>query len=269
MPGGFRYCDYNDVAALDAAIGERTCAVLVEPIQGEGGVVPAEDGFLAAIAERCRAHDALLMFDEIQSGLARTGRLFAYQWEEGVVPDVVTIAKALGGGLPIGAMLVGTRAAETLQPGSHGSTFGGNPVAAAVARVVLRKLRSAELRANVERQSERLRKRILALHNEIGFIDEVRGKGLMIGRRAARGVGGPRRRARRGVPPARRARAPGGPRRGAVSSRLSTSPTPSSTTGWTASRPRCARRWRPSGRSCPADRGRPVPCGCARRRAEV
>ena len=181
MPGGFRYCDYNDVAALDAAIGERTCAVLVEPIQGEGGVVPAEDGFLAAIAERCRAHDALLMFDEIQSGLARTGRLFAYQWEEGVVPDVVTIAKALGGGLPIGAMLVGAKAAQTLQPGSHGSTFGGNPVAAAVARVVLRKLGSAELLANVERQGERLRKRIVALHNEIGFISEVRGKGLMLG----------------------------------------------------------------------------------------
>ena len=181
MPGGFRYCDYNDVAALDAAIGERTCAVLVEPIQGEGGVVPAEDGFLAAIAERCRAHDALLMFDEIQSGLARTGRLFAYEWEEGVVPDVVTIAKALGGGLPIGAMLVGAKAAETLQPGSHGSTFGGNPVAAAVARVVLRKLRSPELLANVERQGERLRKRLVALHNEIGFISEVRGKGLMLG----------------------------------------------------------------------------------------
>ena len=181
MPGGFRYCDYNDVAALDAAIGERTCAVLVEPIQGEGGVVPAEDGFLAEIAKRCRAHDALLMFDEIQSGLARTGRLFAYQWEEGVVPDVVTIAKALGGGLPIGALLVGEKAAETLQPGSHGSTFGGNPVAAAVARVVLRKLRSAELLANVERQGERLRKRLVALHNEIGFISEVRGKGLMLG----------------------------------------------------------------------------------------
>ena len=181
LPGGFRYCDYNDVAALDDAIGDRTCAVLVEPIQGEGGVVPAEDGFLAAVAERCRAHDALLMFDEIQSGLARTGRLFAYQWEEGITPDVVTIAKALGGGLPIGAMLVGPTAAETLQPGSHGSTFGGNPIAAAVARVVLRKLRSDELVANVERQGERLRKRLTALHNEIGFIAEVRGKGLMLG----------------------------------------------------------------------------------------
>ena len=121
------------------------------------------------------------MFDEIQSGLARTGRLFAYEWEEGIVPDVVTIAKALGGGLPIGAMLVGERASETLQPGSHGSTFGGNPVAAAVARVVLRKLRSAELLANVQHQSERLRRRLVALHNEFGFISEVRGKGLMIG----------------------------------------------------------------------------------------
>ena len=181
LPGGFRYCDYNDVAALDDAIGERTCAVLVEPIQGEGGVVPAEDGFLAAIAERCRAHDVLLMFDEIQSGLSRTGRLFSYQWEEGVVPDVATLAKALGGGLPIGAMLVGPKAAETLQPGSHGSTFGGNPVAAAVARVVLRKLRSADLLANVERQSERLHRRLMALHNEVGFIAEVRGRGLMLG----------------------------------------------------------------------------------------
>ena len=181
LPGGFRYCPCNDDAALDEAIGERTCAVLVEPIQGEGGVVPAEDGFLAAVAERCRTHDALLMFDEIQSGLARTGRLFAYQWEEGLLPDVVTIAKALGGGLPIGAMLVGARAAETLGAGSHGSTFGGNPIAAAVARVVLRKLRSPELRANVERQGERLRKRLVALHNEIGIIAEVRGRGLMIG----------------------------------------------------------------------------------------
>ena len=181
LPGGFRYCDYNDVAELDDAICERTCAVLVEPIQGEGGVVSAQAGFLAAIAERCRMHDALLMFDEIQSGLARTGRLFAYEWEEGVVPDVVTVAKALGGGLPIGAMLVGVKAAETLQPGSHGSTFGGNPIAAAVARVVVRKLRSADLLANVERQGERLRKRLNALHNEIGFIGEVRGKGLMVG----------------------------------------------------------------------------------------
>ena len=121
------------------------------------------------------------MLDEIQSGLARTGRLFAYQWEEGLVPDVVTLAKALGGGLPIGAMLVGPRAAETFQPGSHGSTFGGNPVVAAVARVVLRRMRSAELLANVERQGERLRKRLTALHNTIGIIAEVRGKGLMLG----------------------------------------------------------------------------------------
>ena len=181
LPGGFRYCGYNDPAALDEAIGDHTCAVLVEPIQGEGGVVPAEDGFLAAVAERCRAHGALLMLDEIQSGLGRTGRLFAYQWEGGLVPDVVTLAKALGGGLPIGAMLVGPRAAETFQPGSHGSTFGGNPVAAAVARVVLRRMRSAELLANVERQGERLRKRLVALHNEPGLIAEVRGRGLMLG----------------------------------------------------------------------------------------
>ena len=181
LPEGFRYCDYNDVGALDDAIGDRTCAVLVEPIQGEGGVICAEDGFLREVAQRCRAHDALLMIDEIQSGLARTGRLFAYQWEEGLVPDVVTVAKALGAGLPIGAMLVGDRAAETLQPGSHGSTFGGNPLAAAVARVVLRRMCSTELLANVERQSEKLRKRLVMLHNELGVIAEVRGRGLMLG----------------------------------------------------------------------------------------
>ena len=155
--------------------------MLVEPIQGEGGVVPAAPGFLAAVAERCRAHDALLMVDEVQTGLARTGRLFAHQWEEGLVPDVVTLAKALGGGLPIGAMLVGERASDTLQSGSHGSTFGGNPVAAAVARVVLRRLGSAEILANVERQGERLRKRLKALHNDVGIIAEVRGRGLMLG----------------------------------------------------------------------------------------
>ena len=181
LPGGFRYCDYNDTGALDEAIGERTCAVLVEPIQGEGGVVPAKGRFLAAIAERCRAHDALLIIDEVQSGLTRTGRLFAYEWVDELVPDVVTIAKALGGGLPLGAMLVGAKAAESFPPGSHGSTFGGNPIAAAVAREVLRKLRSDDLLANVERQGKRLRKRLVALHNETGFIAEVRGKGLMIG----------------------------------------------------------------------------------------
>ena len=181
LPEGFRYCDYNEIGALDDAIGERTCAVLVEPVQGEGGVIPAESGFLAALAERCRTHDALLMLDEVQCGLARTGKLFAYQWEEGLVPDVVTLAKALGGGLPIGAMLVGPRTAETFQPGSHGSTFGGNPVAAAVARVVLRRMRSAELLANVERQGERLRKRLAGLHNEVGITAEVRGRGLMLG----------------------------------------------------------------------------------------
>ncbi len=181
LPGGFRYADYNDIDALAAQIGDRTCAVLVEPIQGEGGVVPAAPGFLAEIARCCRRHEALLILDEVQSGLGRSGRFFAHQWEEGVVPDVATIAKSLGGGLPIGAMLVGADAAEALQPGSHGSTFGGNPVAAAVARAVLRRVQSKELIANVERQGERLRARLLALHNESGIIDEVRGRGLMLG----------------------------------------------------------------------------------------
>ena len=240
LPGGFRYCDYNDAAALDDAIGERTCAVLVEPIQGEGGVVPAEAGFLTAVAERCRAHDALLMLDEIQSGLARTGRLFAYRWEEGLVPDVVTLAKALGGGLPIGAMLVGPRAAETFQPGSHGSTFGGNPIAAAVARVVLRRMRSAELLANGQRRApgrEAAQTPRRAAQQDRRHRRGAR-KGSDAGCGAARRMGRAGRSVRRGVPSARGCWCCKPDPTCCASCPRSTSPTPSSTTGWIASKPR-------------------------------
>ena len=181
LPGGFRYAAFNDLTAVDAAFADgAVCAVLVEPIQGEGGVVPAAPGFLAALRERCSRHGALLIFDEIQSGMARSGTLWAHQWEA-VTPDVMTLAKALGGGMPIGAMLVGAKAAQTLQFGAHGTTFGGNPLAAAVARVALQRLTSPELHANVAAQSLALRRGLTQLTADLGVFVEVRGRGLMLG----------------------------------------------------------------------------------------
>ena len=181
LPGGFRYVDFNDVAQLEAAMSAGdVAAVLVEPIQGEGGVMPAAEGFLRTVRALCDRHGGLLALDEIQCGMGRTGSLFAH-WQEGVVPDIVTLAKALGGGFPIGAMLAGPKVAEVMQFGAHGTTFGGNPLAAAVARVALRKLGSEEIGANVARQSRALRDGLAALDAESGLFSEVRGRGLMLG----------------------------------------------------------------------------------------
>ncbi|QDW67059.1 acetylornithine transaminase [Luteimonas granuli] len=181
LPGGFRYVDFNDEAALeDAMAGGDVAAVMLEPVQGEGGVVPAAPGFLQAVRALCDRHGALLVLDEIQSGMGRTGRLFAH-WHDGVVPDVVTLAKALGGGFPIGAMLVGPKASGAMGFGDHGTTFGGNPLAAAVARVALRKLSSPAIAANVARQESALRAGLDAIGKESGVFAGVRGRGLMLG----------------------------------------------------------------------------------------
>ena len=181
LPGGFRYVDFNDLAQLDAAMAHGdVCAVMLEPVQGEGGVMPAAAGYLQGVRTLCNQHDALLMLDEIQCGMSRTGPLFAH-WADNVVPDVVTLAKALGGGIPIGAMLVGPQAAQALQFGAHGSTFGGNPLAAAVARVVLRRIESREIAANVARQSQAIRDGLQAINAELNVFAEVRGRGLMLG----------------------------------------------------------------------------------------
>ena len=181
LPAGFRYVDFNDATALEVAMaGGDVAAVLVEPVQGEGGVMPAAPGFLRAVRELCDHHGALLALDEIQSGMGRTGSLFAH-WQDGVVPDIVTLAKALGGGMPIGAMLAGPRVAQAMQFGDHGTTFGGNPLAAAVARVALRKLASPAIMANVGRQAEALRTGLQALGDERGLFSQVRGRGLMLG----------------------------------------------------------------------------------------
>ncbi|HXH04775.1 MAG TPA: acetylornithine/succinyldiaminopimelate transaminase [Candidatus Competibacteraceae bacterium] len=180
LPGGFRYCEFNDFEAIAAMVDANTAAIMVEPVQGEGGITPCAPGFLAHLRKLCDQVGALLVLDEIQCGMARTGKLFAHQWD-GITPDVMTVAKALGCGFPIGAMLAGPKVAEVLQFGSHGSTFGGNPMAAAVARVALRRFQSPELLANVERQSKALRDRLLALNEALGIFADIRGRGLMIG----------------------------------------------------------------------------------------
>ncbi|WP_338015435.1 acetylornithine/succinylornithine family transaminase [Dyella acidiphila] len=181
LPAGFRYLDFNDVGALEQAFAAGdVAAVMLEPVQGEGGVLPAAPGFLKRVRELCDAHNALLVLDEIQCGMGRTGSLFAHVQDE-VTPDIVTLAKALGCGFPIGAMLAGPKVAQVMQFGAHGTTFGGNPMAAAVARVALRKLSSDELLQNVRRQSALLQEALTALGAELGIFSGVRGRGLMLG----------------------------------------------------------------------------------------
>ena len=181
LPGGFRYVEFNDIAQLDAAMaGGDVAAVMLEPVQGEGGVMPAAPGYLQAVRALCDQHKALLVLDEIQCGMGRSGALFAH-WQDGVTPDIVTLAKALGGGMPIGALLAGPRVAQAMQFGAHGTTFGGNPLASAVARVALRRLGSTEIAANVAKQSQAIRDGIEAINRDLGLFAEVRGRGLMLG----------------------------------------------------------------------------------------
>jgi len=181
LPGGFRYVDFNDATGLEIAMSAGdVAAVMLEPVQGEGGVMPAAPGFLRRVRELCDHHGALLVLDEIQCGMGRTGTLFAH-WQDDVVPDIVTLAKALGGGFPIGAMLAGPKVAEIMQFGAHGTTFGGNPLAAAVARVALRKLASPRIASNVSRQAAALRQGLETINAELDLFAHVRGRGLMLG----------------------------------------------------------------------------------------
>lgn len=181
LPQGFRHAAFNDIADLERAFDPGdVAAVMLEPVQGEGGVLPATPEFLARVRALCDARGALLVLDEIQCGMGRTGTLFAHA-RYGVVPDIVTLAKALGCGFPIGAMLAGPKVANVMQAGAHGSTFGGNPMAAAVARVALRKLASRDVAENVARQSQALCEGIAAIDGGRGLFAEVRGRGLMLG----------------------------------------------------------------------------------------
>ena len=181
LPQGFTYIDYNDIAALEAAISDKTCAVVLEPIQGEGGVnVPADD-YLQKVRALCDKHGALLIFDEVQTGIGRTGKMFAYE-HFGVKPDIVTLAKGLAGGVPIGAFLASDKVANAFHPGDHGSTFGGNPLACAAAKAVIDTILEDKLLDNVTEVGAYLMARI----EELGvkypeIIRSVRGKGFMVG----------------------------------------------------------------------------------------
>jgi acetylornithine/succinyldiaminopimelate/putrescine aminotransferase len=176
MLPGFRSVPLNDAAALRGAVGERTAAVLIEPIQGESGIYPVTDEALVAAREACEEAGALLIFDEIQTGIGRTGSLWAYE-QTPVRPDVLTSAKALGGGMPIGACLTTPQAGEVLEPGDHGSTFAGGPVASAAALAVLEIVDDPALLRSVRELGARLHEGLLALDG----VREVRGRGLMLG----------------------------------------------------------------------------------------
>ncbi|MET7774965.1 MULTISPECIES: acetylornithine transaminase [Streptomyces] len=179
LPGDVTHVPYGDAQALAAAVTEDTALVIIEPIQGENGVVVPPPGYLKAARAITAATGSLLVLDEVQTGMGRTGPWFAYQDHEGVLPDVVTLAKGLGGGLPLGATVAFGRAAELLKPGHHGSTFGGNPVVCAAALAVLDTIASEGLLENVKAASEKLRGGIESLGNPL--IDHVRGAGLLLG----------------------------------------------------------------------------------------
>ena len=179
LPDGIRHIPFNDASALRAAVSVRTCAVIIEPIQGEGGVHCAHRDFLLAAREACDAHQALLIFDEIQSGMGRTGHLFHYM-QHAVVPDILTAAKALGGGFPIGAMLTTKHVGTALSAGWHGSTFGGNPLAARVASTMLDAI-TPQLLTTVREQGVWLRSALEQLNQRIAFCRAVRGNGLLVG----------------------------------------------------------------------------------------
>jgi acetylornithine/N-succinyldiaminopimelate aminotransferase len=176
---GVSHVPFNDIDALEAAVTDDTCAVLLEPVQGEGGVYPAHKPFLEAARALCDKHHALLIFDEVQTGIGRTGKWFAYE-HYGVVPDILTSAKALGGGFPIGACLARGDAATTLVPGDHGSTYGGNPLACAAALAVLNTIEDEHLLANAHAMGDYFVHRLneLPLRNQIA---DIRALGLMIG----------------------------------------------------------------------------------------
>ena len=180
LPSDFVHVPFNDLDALKAAVDDSTCAVLLEPIQGESGVNPADQAYISGVAEWCREKGALLIIDEIQTGMGRTGHFFAYE-AYGIKPDIVTLAKGLAGGVPIGAVIANERAASGFHPGDHGSTFGGNPLACAAALAVLEIYEREDLVARAARLGDYFRGSLEAIARDGAPIVEIRGMGLMIG----------------------------------------------------------------------------------------
>lgn len=180
LPAGFRYARFNDLASWAAAVSPQTCAVLLELVQGEGGVHPVDPAFLQGLAALCRRHGLLLMIDEVQTGLGRTGKYFA--WEHfGVKPQILTLAKALGGGIPIGAMLAREDVAAAFTPGDHSSTIGGGGMAYATALAILQVMEEEKLPERAHRLGAELKARFQSWQRELPVIKEVRGLGLLLG----------------------------------------------------------------------------------------
>ncbi|MEH6356014.1 MAG: aspartate aminotransferase family protein [Marinobacter sp.] len=180
-PGGIHHAEFNDLESVKKLISkEKTCAIVVEPIQGEGGVMPATKEFLQGLRQLCDENDALLVFDEVQSGAGRTGYVFAYQMYD-VVPDILTSAKGLGGGFPVAAMLTTAKVAASLSVGTHGSTYGGNALACAVAQKVMDTITQPEILKGVKLRSDHLRKGMMDIGERYGVFSEVRGAGLLLG----------------------------------------------------------------------------------------
>ncbi|MBE0369712.1 aspartate aminotransferase family protein [Pseudoalteromonas aurantia] len=179
-PGDIAHCDYNDLAAFEALISDNTCAVMMEPLQGEGGIVSPEADFVKGVRELCTKHNALLIFDEVQTGVGRTGDLYAYQGLN-ITPDILTTAKALGGGFPIGAMITTTDIAKHLKIGTHGSTYGGNPLACAVAEAAFDTVNTDEVLTGVKAKEALFRELLTAINDKYSVFSEIRGKGLLLG----------------------------------------------------------------------------------------
>ncbi|ARO99807.1 Succinylornithine transaminase/acetylornithine aminotransferase [Vibrio alginolyticus] len=179
-PGDVTHLPYNDIEALQAHMSDRTCAVMMEPLQGEGGIVPPTPEFAQAVRELCDKHNALLIFDEVQTGNGRTGNFYAYQGL-GITPDILSTAKSLGGGFPIGAMLTTAKLAEHMKVGTHGSTYGGNPLACAVAEAVVNEVTKPEVLAGVLEREAMFREGLEKINAKYNIFSEVRGQGLLLG----------------------------------------------------------------------------------------
>ncbi len=181
LPAGFDYVHFNDAEELAEKISDKTCAVMLETIQGEGGVYPPKNDYLKKVRELCDKHGALLIFDEIQSGIGRSGKFFAYE-KYGVKPDIVTLAKGLAGGVPIGAFICTEEVAQAFKPGDHGTTFGGNPLACAAANVVLDTVPDEKFLAHVEEVGKYFKGKLIDLQKKYpAQISEIRGEGLILG----------------------------------------------------------------------------------------
>jgi acetylornithine/N-succinyldiaminopimelate aminotransferase len=179
-PGGIEHCEYNNLEMLASMMSQRTCAIMMEPLQGEGGIIVPDPAFVKGVRELCDKHNALLILDEVQSGVGRTGYLFAYM-DVDVTPDILTSAKSLGGGFPIGAMLTTNAIANSLKPGTHGSTYGGNPLACAVAERVLDVINQPEILAGVLKKEALYREILGKINEKYHVFSEIRGKGMLLG----------------------------------------------------------------------------------------